>query len=120
MDNSSGMGSSSSSSRMSNSMVNRIIGIVTFKAPVYKEVAEDPKATQEAIMIAVAMAILTGILSGLILPAGRGFLGAFIVSVVNTLIFWVIGAFLLAWVAKQFFQGKTDFNEMLRVTGYIC
>ena len=45
MDNSSGMGSSSSSMSSGGSISDRIMGVVTLKAPVYRQIAEDTTAT---------------------------------------------------------------------------
>src|SRR5689334_13487631 len=104
----------------SSSMMDRLMGIITFKAPVYREVAEDTTATGQAATIVIAVAIVTGLVSGVIAnSAGTGTLiGTLLYTVISTLIGWVLGAWLLAWVSKQFFNGKTDTGEMLRVTGF--
>ena len=39
-------------------------------------------------------------------------------SIILSPIRWFLNAWLLAFVAKQFFQGDTDTGEMLRVTGF--
>ena len=101
----------------SDTLVNRLIGIVTFKAPVYKEVAEDKTATSMAAIIVVVVAVLVGLISGL-LNSGRGIGYTLIYTIAAQLIGWAIGSWLLAFIAKQFFHGDTDVNEMLRVTGY--
>jgi hypothetical protein len=110
--------------RSSSSITDRIMGILTFKAPTYREVAEDPKATGEAATIVIVMAILSAILSWAITSA-RGVsagspIGSAVGSLLGTLIGWLVGAWLLAWVSKTFFQGRTNTSEMLRVTGYIA
>jgi hypothetical protein len=100
------------------SLMDRLMGIVTFKAPVYKEVAEDRTATGTAAIIVVVVAVLVGIISGLISRGGNAIIGSLIGAVITQLIGWVIGAWLLAFIAKTFFQGSTDTGEMLRVTGH--
>lgn len=98
-------------------MFERIMGIITLKAPVYKAVAEDEKATKEAMMIVVAVSVLQGIVLGFLLPVSSGFMGA-VSTILSGLVGWYVSAWLLATIAKAF-GGKTDTNEMLRVTGYV-
>jgi hypothetical protein len=99
------------------SLVNRLVGIITFKTPVYKEVAEDKTATSMAAIVVIVVAVLVGLFSGLI-SNSHGVLYSLVYAVVTQLIGWVIGSWLLAFIAKQLFHGDTDMNEMLRVTGY--
>ena len=102
---------------MQENLVSRLSGIVTFKAPVYKEVAEDKTATQSAAIIVVAVAVIAGIVGGL-LGGGRSFVVRALITLVSQLVGWGLGSWLLAFVAKQFFKGDTDTGEMLRVTGF--
>ncbi|MCL4505866.1 MAG: YIP1 family protein [Chloroflexi bacterium] len=95
--------------------MNRLTGIVTFKAPVYREVAEDTTATQSAALIVIVVAVIVGIVNGVL---SRSFIGTLLVVVITQLIGWGLGSWVLAFVAKQFFQGDTNTSEMLRVTGY--
>ena len=99
------------------SLVSRLMGIITFKTPVYKEVAEDRTATSMAAIIVVVVAVLVGLISGLF-SSGRGLVYTLVYTVAVQLIGWAIGSWLLAFIAKQFFHGDTDTGEMLRVTGY--
>lgn len=55
---------------MSNSLVDRLMGIITFKAPVYREVAHDEAALGPAAIIVAAVTLLVGIFSGLLGAAG--------------------------------------------------
>jgi hypothetical protein len=103
-------------------MFDRIMGIVTLKAPVYKAVAEDEKATKEAMIIVVVVSVIQGFIVGLMPADGEISFGGALVSAVTSLITglvaWYVSAWLLATIAKAF-GGKTDTNEMLRVTGYV-
>jgi len=112
--------SSSGMAPASSTMMDRLMGILTFKAPVYKEVAEDRTATGTAAMIVIVVAIIVGIITGLLTgDTGAGvIIGAILSSIILTPIGWFLNAWLLAFVAKSFFQGDTDTGEMLRVTGY--
>ena len=102
----------------SDTLMNRLMGIITFKSPVYKEVAEDRTATSTAAIIVIAVAVLVGIIAGAIGGTGRTLISNLVYTVVVQLISWAIGSWLLAFIAKQFFHGDTDTGEMLRVTGY--
>lgn len=102
-------------------MFNRIMGIITLKAPTYKEVAEDPKATQEATIIVATVSIIQAILGFLGIggtSVGNGGVMRAILAIVFAFITWYVAAWLLSVVAKAF-GGKTDTSEMLRVTGYV-
>lgn len=116
-------------------MLNRIIGVVTLKAPVYREIADDTSATSQAGIIVAIVAVVNGILGavamsilnstmaqlgaqqGIAIPAVSP-IGTGLAAFVSALVGWVVGAWALAFAAKSFFQGKTDTPEMLRVTGY--
>ena len=103
-------------SSTSSSLTDRLMGVVTFKAPVYKDIARDPNAMQPAGIIVIVTAFLTGIVSGLLSRGGLifGLLSAVLAIVLG----WVVGSWLTAFVAKTFFQGTTTTAEMMRVRGH--
>lgn len=105
----------------------RILGVVTLKAPVYKEIAEDENATTTAAIIVFVMAIFGGVLGAIALSllgaslptgtqAGSPILVA-ISTVINTIIGWLIGSAVFGFVANAL-GGRTNTGEMLRVFGY--
>jgi hypothetical protein len=96
-------------------MVNRLIGIVTLKAPVYKEVAEDQSATSSAAIVVVVAAIVGAV--GLIL-GGADAVGSLLTQILGGLLGWVVGSWVIALVAKML-GGDTNTGEMLRVNGYV-
>jgi hypothetical protein len=107
--------------------MNRIMGVITLKAPVYREIAEDANATTPAGIITAVVALISGFFGGFVsfdtatgtssvnLVGGIVFA---IIAVILALIGWFIAAWVLAFVAK-WFGGKTNTQEMLRVTGYV-
>lgn len=111
-------------------MLDRLIGVITLKAPVYKEIAEDKSATTTAAIIVVVMALINGILGGIILTMVGSAVSAgtataavnpvtyAIRTVISAIISWLIGGWVIAFVSKTFFGGKTDTGEMLRVFGF--
>jgi hypothetical protein len=107
-------------------MLDRIMGVITLKAPVYREIADDQSGTSQAAMIVIVVSIISGFCRGLVAVSRDGtaslsLLGGIVnavVAVVVGLIGWAIAAWVLAAVAKAM-GGKTDTGEMLRVTGYV-
>ena len=108
-------------------MLDRIMGVVTLKAPVYRGIADDQSATSQAAIIVVITTLISGFFSGLVsvnLQTGAtsvSILGAVfgaIFGVILGLIAWVVAAWILQFVAKML-GGKTDTGEMMRVTGYV-
>ena len=107
--------------------MNRIMGVITLKAPIYREIADDPNATTPAAIITAVVGLIAGFFQGLVSlnpqtgAVSANFTGAVIsaiIIVILTLIAWFVSAWVLAFVAK-WFGGKTNTQEMLRVTGYV-
>jgi hypothetical protein len=42
-------------------MMNRIMGVLTLKAPVYREIADDPAATNQALILVIVVALIGGV-----------------------------------------------------------
>ncbi|MBI5300511.1 MAG: YIP1 family protein [Chloroflexi bacterium] len=111
-------------------MLDRIMGVVTLKAPTYREIADDQNATGQAAIIVVVMAFFSAIVGAIILVATSSMLppeaaasagspiGAAFRTLINQIIGWFVGAWVIAFVSKTFFGGKTNTGEMLRVFGY--
>ncbi len=103
---------------MTPSLVDRLKGVITFKAPVYKAIAEDPTADQPALMIVIASAVINALLSTIFRTGQGGLIGAIIASLLTVVIGWLFGSWLTAFVAKKFFNGDTNTAEMKRVLGH--
>lgn len=111
-------------------MLDRIIGVVTLKPSTYREIADDQNATGQAAIIVVVMALFSGIVGAIVLGAASSFLppeaagqagspiGTAIRTIINQIISWFIGGWVIAFVSKTFFGGKTNTGEMLRVFGF--
>lgn len=107
-------------------MFDRIMGVITLKSPVYKQIAEDQTATTTAAIIVVIATLVSGFFQGLVQVAadgtsavsvGAAVIGA-IVAVIVGLLGWALSAWVLAFVAQKL-GGKTNTGEMLRVTGFV-
>lgn len=109
-------------------MMERLMGVLTLKAPVYKQIAEDKSATTTAAIIVVVMALLTAVIGaitlsvlGSSLPADTphpSLVGSIVRTLLTAILGWLAGSWVIAFVAKTFFGGKTNTGEMLRVFGF--
>ncbi len=109
-------------------MIDQLMGVITLKASTYRQIADDKNLTTTAAIIVVVSIVVASFFEHLVVVAPdlssssisivAGIVGA-IVDVIVGVIGWAVGAWILAFVAKSFFQGKTDTGEMLRVTGYV-
>lgn len=107
--------------------MDRIIGVLVLKAPVYRQIAEDPNATTPAAIIVAIVSFLTGLFQGLVVmgpngavvlgPVTNGIVSALVITVFG-LVAWAFSSWVLAFVAR-WFGGKTNTKEMLRVTGFV-
>jgi hypothetical protein len=95
-------------------MVERIMRIIRLDKTVFKEIASDPNATQQAAIVVVIAAVLSGIGRAL---QGNSFLGL-IMGILMGVIGWVVWAFVTQFVGKALFQGKASLDQLLRVLGY--
>lgn len=107
--------------------MDRIMGVITLKAPTYRQIADDPNATTPAAIITAVVALISGFFGGAVAfdtTAGTSsfdLMGGVIfavISVILGLIGWFIAGWVLAFVSK-WFGGKTNTQEMLRVTGFV-
>lgn len=103
----------------------RLIGVITLNRHIYREIAEDPRATMQAALIVIVVALIVGAISYYGAPTQvpgisetTSKLGNAVMSVIQELVVWVAGAFVIAQAARYLFKGSTDTNEMLRVFGY--
>ena len=108
-------------------VLQRLIGVITLKPAIYREIAHDTNGTVQAAIIVVVIALVVGIigylgantqLPGVPDTSPKNPIGRAIVLVIQELLIWGAGAYVIAAVAKNMFQGKTDTGEMLRVFGF--
>lgn len=95
-----------------NAIVNRLMRVLRFDASVYREIAGDQNAFGQAIVVVLAASILNAV--GVF---RTGILFA-VIALVAGLIAFVIYSAVAAGVSRAMFQGKTDFQEMMRTLGF--
>lgn len=116
------------------SFFQRLLGVITLRAPIYREIAHDTNGTLQAAIVVIVVALIVGAIAAyganlqLFGASGAGVPGApaesskplarGIVMVIQELLIWGAASFVIAAVAKNAFQGKTDTGEMLRVFGF--
>jgi len=99
-------------------MVNRLIGIVTFKAPVYREVAHDPAALTPAGVIVVIVTVLIALVNVLLGINPLGVLAIAASSLTTVLVSWLLASWLTALIANKLFGGQSSTSELLRIFGH--
>jgi hypothetical protein len=100
--------------------MDRIMGVLTLKAPTYRQIADDPNATTPAAIIVAIASLVSGFFAGLVAfdtttntataNVTNGVVVA-IVTVIFGLIGWFISSWVLAFVAK-WFGGKTTCSPL--------
>lgn len=100
-------------------LMNRIIGAFTFRKGVYADVEADTTFTTTAYLIVVVV----GILNSLGSSAGglRQSLLNGVFSLLGTAIFAIVGfviaAWVISWVGKNFMGAQVDYGEVVRTLG---
>jgi hypothetical protein len=110
--------------------MDRIMGVLTLKAPVFRQIAEDQSATTTAAIIVAVVSLISGVVGAVVissigdqLPQTPGGLtatnpiGYAIQTILLGFIGWGVGSFVMGLVANML-GGKTNTGEMLRVFGY--
>jgi hypothetical protein len=107
-------------------MIDRLMGVITLKAPTYRQIADDESATSQAAMIVIVVSLIQGFFSGLVQVTTDGvvttsIVGGVVGAVVGVclgLLSWFVASWVLATVSTAM-GGKTNTGEMLRVTGFV-
>jgi hypothetical protein len=100
-------------------MIDRIIGAFTFKPGVYKEVEDDASFTSTAWMIVAVVSFFSQLGSNAVIAkqvGGRWILGA-LGGTVFAVIGFALGAFVISWAGKTFFNAEVTFEEVVRTLG---
>jgi len=100
-------------------MMDRIMKVFTFKQEVYKEVEDDASFTQTAWMIVAVVAFLSqmGANASLVHVEGGSWVASTIGGTIFALAGFAVGAFIINWAGKTFFNADVTFEEMVRTLG---
>lgn len=105
-----------------NSLTSRLMRVIRFDASVYREIAADTNALSQALVVVVASIIISSLGSiGSIMQIGGDVLAMVaivIASIIGGLVGFALFSFLAAFIAQNFFQGRTNFQEMARTLGF--
>lgn len=97
-------------------LTERIMSAFTFKKEVYADVEKDKAFTSTAWLIVVVVAFLNQLGA----QAAGGILKwifAVIIGTVFTVGAFALGALIISWAGRQFFNADVDFEEMVRTLG---
>ncbi|MCD6577318.1 MAG: YIP1 family protein [Anaerolineaceae bacterium] len=99
--------------------MDRFIKAFTFKQEVYKEVEEDASFTPTAWMIVAVVSFLSqmGSNAALVHVEGASWVFGTIVGTVFAVAGFAVGAFVISWAGKTFFNADVTFEEMVRTLG---
>ena len=100
-------------------MIDRIIGAFTFKQGIYKEVEEDASFTPTAWMFVAAASLLSSLgtnAASVHSIGGRWIFGA-IGGAIASVAGFALGAFVISWAGKTFFEADVTFEEVVRTIG---
>ena len=92
----------------------RAMRMVKFDNTVYREIKDDPEATNQAGAIVLAVSLVAAIGS---LFGPKGFL-VFLFSFVFAVLGWLLWSWVTMFVGTRLFGGQADFWQMARVLGY--
>ena len=100
-------------------MMDRIMKVFTFKQEVYKEVEDDASFTQTAWMIVAVVAFLSqlGTNAGLVHVEGASWVLGTISGTIFAVAGFAVGAFIISWAGKTFFDADVTYEEMVRTLG---
>ena len=100
-------------------MMDRIMKVFTFKQEVYKEVEDDASFTQTAWIIVAVVAFLSqmGAYASLVHFEGGSWVLATIGGTIFAVVGFAVGAFIISWAGKTFFNADVTFEEMVRTLG---
>jgi hypothetical protein len=100
-------------------MMEKIIGAFTFRKEVYQEVEKDASFTPTAWMIVAVVSFLSqlGARAATAQITGGSWLFGAIGGTIFAVLGFALGAFVINWAGKTFFNADTSFDEMVRVLG---
>ena len=104
-----------------NLMVANVRRAMSLDRSFYREVADDPRYSQEALMVVILAAALSGVGSFLTQLFGGNFFGsiiALVVGVVLAVVGYYIWAYVVQWLGATMFKGQGTAPELLRGLGY--
>lgn len=97
-------------------LMDRIVGALTFRSGVYKEVEEDTTFTATAWLLVIVVAFLNQLGSH---ASGRiaRWIGGSIVGTIGAVIGFAVAAFVINWIGRVVFNADVSFEELVRTLG---
>lgn len=101
-------------------LVNRVIGVFTFRKGVYAEVEGDQSFTTTAWVLVVIVSFLQqlGLLAAQLGEINfLGWMFALVAGTVMSVLGFAVATWVISWVGKSVFNAEVDFGEMVRTLG---
>jgi hypothetical protein len=100
-------------------MFQRMLGVFKLSVQNFEEIEADQSATGQAALVVLLVGIVSG-LGSLIFASTQGTSGlmSFLQSLLSALLGWLVLSAVTWFVGTNFFGGKADLGEMLRVLGF--
>lgn len=97
-------------------LMNRIMGVFTFRTDVYKEVEDDASFTSTAWMLVAIFAFLNQLGSQTAQGLSRIVIAA-IIGTVFAVVGFALAAMIISWVGREVFKAEVTFDELVRTLG---
>ncbi len=97
-------------------LMNRIMGVFTFRNDVYKEVEADASFTSTAWVLVAIVTFLNQLGSQSASGLGRIVIGA-IIGTIFAIGAFALGAMIISWVGREVFKAEVTFDELVRTLG---
>ncbi len=97
-------------------MIERMMRAIRLDRTVFRQVADTPALTNEAVIVAVIVSVIASL--GALFGRGSS-LFVFVGQLVNNLLFgWILWALIAYFVGSTFFHGRSSPVEMIRTLAY--
>lgn len=97
-------------------LMNRIMGVLTFRTDVYKEAEDDASFTSTAWMLVAIVAFLNQLGTQSAEGLGRIVIGA-VIGTIFAVGAFALGAVIISWVGREVFKAEVTFDELVRTLG---
>jgi len=97
-------------------LMNRIMGVFTFRNDVYKEVEADASFTSTAWVLVAIVAFLNQLGTRPAEGLGRLVIAS-VIGTVFAVVGFALGAMIISWVGREVFKAEVTFEELVRTLG---
>jgi hypothetical protein len=100
-----------------NQVVDRVGRVVQLDRGVFREIADDPKALGQAVLVVLVAGLVGGL--GPLIGPGRFTVGAWVLSAAAAATIGLFVGSAILWGLARLFGGRGSYGEVVRVYGYV-